>query len=315
MRCFVAASLCALPVGALAHHDTATRQVGSTLGEAPAGAWGLPVAAPRLELGLSADWLAFGRLRRGGSAYAGPGEGAASVQLLRPSVALRTGGDTRAQLSLPVGRVSHGQGAVTGPGDLYGAVAQELGPLTLQGGLSVPTGRYVQESVLSITEPGLDRDGTLSLTTYDTRASLGAGAWRAQLDAGLSGGPPGVTAQLRGSLTQPLTSTPDGIRWGTDAGLQAGAQGSLLAGRAMAGLLLDGRLHTADRPPTDDGSARIVALGRRRSIGGTAALGARLSEGLACSASARLPLAQWVEGVQLVETSSVSVRCLAGIGL
>jgi hypothetical protein len=316
---------------AWAHHDTAVGRVG---GAGPDGLVmdGRDGEAPRLELGMDLDVRRFARTLKGSDRFAGPELVAVDVVqgVLRPAVRLRS--PTRLGIDLPVGVVrttgdDRAPDLAPGMGDVRLWAAHRLvrrpvgdGGLSVwvQAGLWAPTGRYVREAAVSLVDVQPGEGGALDIVPYDTRASLGAGAWVPTLaaDTRLQRGRLTLQAGLGAQL--PVTDTPDDIRWGAD--LQATLQASVgLAGeRLRVGARLAGLHHTADRlehRDPDTGTVRPMAVGRRSALQvGLTAVG-RLSEAVSCGVEGEVPVVQHVQGTQLVASLGATARCRVAWGL
>ncbi len=293
-----------------AHHDIAVQQVGSTAVQSPGGM--LEIGRPRVEASLGFTWRTFGQLRRGFAPHSGvdPGVG---VLLWTPGLAVELASRTRLELVQPFGiMVPDSRGF--GLGDLRLAAAQELGPLRIGVIGLAPTGRYSRDAVVSVLDATGTADGTIELTAYDARASLGAGTWRAGAEVAVHLTSDSVRGALAASLVQPLGASPDGIRWGRDVTATGLLELRELADLLSLGAGLDLRLHTADRVlPVEAGDdTSPLEVGRRVDAGVLGSLGLKLAPAAACGARARVPVVRWMQGVQLAETVVTSVQCTFG---
>lgn len=300
---------------ALAHHDTAVQQFGagspstapSTLLDAP---------SPRFEARARFDWSSFGELREGRTRRS-DAEPSIAVERYTLSAGVRLASRTRFDLALPTGRIRGGEPGRFGLGDVAASLTQELGILRLGVLGSVPTGRYTVDAVSSIVDVQPDDTGELSIITYDARASLGSGTFRTGLTAGLLVQTGRVVGTLQSTWVQPLGETSDDIRWGSDLALRGVLAVRAFAERLSLGAGLLGQLHTADRvngEPAANGAATTLRTSRRRSLAVTGTLGARLASGFSCGTQVRVPVVQWVQGVQLAESFTVSAQCTVARG-
>lgn len=320
----------ALLLTAQAHHDVAVSQVPTaTLPEVRTA----DAAAPsrRLQLGVSHDLVLLGRLQRGAATYDADARRSLSVHTLTPSLGVRWPTRTSLQVALPVGLV-HGrldEQARTSGG--VGDLRLELGQgftsrpdavrawtVTARATVSAPTGRYEPDPAMQLTDVAAGQDGALLITTYDLRASLGAGAWG--LGAGLrAGGPIGpVELTASGDLLQPVGQTPDRVRWGSTLDARLELSGALANDRLALGAGVEGRWHLADRwqvADEDSDSTTVALSGRRSAAALSASLSGRVSEGVRCGLRVRVPVWQQVQGIQLVETVASSVGCQFAVGI
>lgn len=300
---------------ALAHHDTAVQQVGAVGVDGTVGPT-LDVAAPRLEAQATFSWQTFGRMQHAGTRY-GDADPTVTVEQYTLSAALRLPSKTHLGIALPVGRIRQATPGPVGIGDASLAVSQGIGAFRIGALALAPTGRTTLDPVSSVIDVVPDGD-TLIARTFDARASLGAGAWRTGLSAAWRGETGWLTTTLRTALMTPVAPTADGIFWGTDATARAGLTVRALAGRLSVGTAVQGQLHTADRIDGEidatTGEPTRLRTGRRRSLGVLGSVGGRLAKGLSCGAQAHVPVAQWVQGVQLAESFTVSAQCTVGYG-
>ncbi|MEZ4321784.1 MAG: hypothetical protein R3F61_30190 [Myxococcota bacterium] len=292
---------------ALAHHDTAVAQVVPPSTPGWTGSRG-----PGLSFGLSYGVGSFARTLRGTHRWSSS-TGSIAVHTLTVESRLQLGTGTGFRLSLPVG-LTIAKGASdtmrAGPGDLALSVDQRIGPVSGRLGVSAPTGLYDPSPVLSVIDVSAE-GGAVRLTTYDTRASLGTGAWTAV--AGVDGrafmGPVATTVAVGGLL--PIDDTPDGIRWGPTGTAAVEAEVSVHP-RARVGLGIDARHHGSDQMDTvdeDTGSPRVARFGARSAVGASLSVGVVPSARVRCEARAHLPVWQHVAGVQLVESVSAGLSC------
>jgi len=303
----------AAPAGA--HHDTAVQQVGASTGRDVDRL--LDDVGPRIEARVGFSWPSYGRLQQGSQRF-DDAEPTVTVERYTLGIGARLASRTHLDLALPTGRV---HGATDGPfglGDLLVSASQGLGPARLGALLTAPTGRYTADSVSSVVEISPSETGDLDMITYDARASLGAGAWRSGLTAGVRGGGERFAADLSTTYIHTVGQTPDDIHWGSDATAQATVTTRALAERLTVGAGLLGQLHTADRvagEPRDGDEPFELRTSRRRSLGLVGTIGARIASGVACGARAQVPMTQWVQGIQLAESFTVSGQCTVARGL
>ncbi len=296
---------------ALAHHDTAVQQVGAA-GDA-VDAMGLTEGTgSRVEVRGLLTWQSFGQLRQGTNRY-GDAEPTVTVERYTVSAGARFASGTRLDLALPTGRIRGVEPGPFGLGDVTASVAQDIGPLRI-GVLGVaPTGRYTVDAVASVVDVAPDADGGIGIVTYDARASLGGGTYRTGAVASVRAQGARGFGVLRSTAVTPIGTTPDGIRWGTDLVLDGRVGARVLAQRLSVGVGLQGLLHTADRidgePDAETGEPTRLRTSRRRTVALVGTIGARLTSGFTCGTQARLPLVQWVQGVQLAESFTVSAQC------
>ena len=320
-----------LATSASAHHDAAVGRVGGT-GLGTRDATALPVPLPRLEVGLAYDTRGFTRTLRGSETYAGRELAAVDVHLVTTSVGFQLESWTSLGVEVPVGLVRTRAGgddptSTAGLGDLRLWAARRLANrkngdrrLAVWGqlGLQAPTGRYADEAAVSLVDLVPDEDGGITVTPYDTRASLGSGVWTpsASFDARITRGR--WSAVLGVGAMVPLDRTPDDIRWGADLNAGAGSQVSLRKGTVVLGALAELQHHTTDtldHKPADTDQVTTIHVGRRTAIRAGAQLGARINKRTTCGAQLRLPVWQHVQGMQLVETWSTTAQCRVGVGL
>lgn len=324
----VAAVGLALPLAAAAHHETGVTRVEGPMPGDP-GVAAVDIDAPRVELDFGVDLARFGKVLRGGERLAGTA-GQVALTTAAPSAAVWIDDATRFSLDLPFGAVSRrgpdGWETHLGAGDLsIGALRRHsVGagdrPASIYGEarITLPTGAYARHASVTADDVTGGPNGELLLTTYDTRASLGAGATRAAVRGGLAA-PIGarLSALVGAGALTPLHATPDGVRWGTDLVATAGGQLTSARGLTVGRLEVDARHHTPDG--TTLAEAGETASGRR--VGARTAIGAsiaamhRLGERTSCVALIRAPVWQRVQGVQLAETWSGTVRCTVAWGL
>jgi hypothetical protein len=307
---------------AWAHHDAGVGRVGGT----PLGFDRLAggVEAPRLELELGFDRVDLRRTLRGSSPYASP-LGTATSHAWTLSVGVTTRKGMSILVDVPFGhvRASPASGepqSLLGPGDVGLHLAQRVGARVdrvggwARVGLLAPTGRVNEGPAFQAVDV-TGGDGTLKVTTFDTRASLGAGAFTGMAGAGVRVplGPHALTADALAGT--PLHRTSDGISWGADL---AGRVGSIVAaGRWNMGIAADLRRHGKDDVPGLDeqtGEFTTARLGGRISTGLELSIAARVEQ-VACRARARAPIWQHVGSVQLGETLEVGLRCRLDVPL
>jgi len=292
---------------AFAHHTTATTAVSPP----PA-----PTADPdevegvHLVAGTRLDALRLGRRVHGATASAA--EAPATIHRLTALGGLSLPGQRRVQLAMPVGRVHTDAGDRWGAGDASLQVAQGLGQrwrLGLSAGITAPTGRTDTQAQLSALDMRGAADGSLTLSGYDTRANLGVGSWSAQAGATAQAplGPAAIRATV--ALSQPLTRTEEGYRWGRDTSAGAALLSPPLGPvRVEAGA--QRRWHQADRfTQVDLDTGEHSAAGARRDAALTAGLAVRVSQQVQCRASMHHVVAGWAEGIQLMTTAGAGAGC------
>ena len=188
--------------------------------------------------------------------------------------------------------------------------------LTITLGASAPTGRYAELKALSVTEVKGDDQGMFSLTRYQAQASLGSGAWmaRAQMRGAVHIGDLWC-AELSALVRTPLSRTPDDLLWGADFEVMSGVT-RRLGQEAQALIGLSWGEHTRDQMSALAQSEEMgedlsawSASGSRREVALWLGVSSRVTSALICELTARLPMWQRVEGVQLVERVSGGVGC------
>ena len=292
-----------ITVVAHAHHGVAPQQ----LPVVTQSTSGLEDQGAQVAAGLQLAVQDFDHLQRGWQRYAPRSDGNATIVTWSAMAAAQTQGGTSLRLLVPLSllHVSATESAWrVGAGDAALEVFQRWKGVQLGAGILAPTGRYEDAATLSITDVGDD----LTLTTYDTRASLGMGAWRARgtIALGTRWGRWGL--QMRAVGMQTLSKTRDGIRWGQDAVVSSRVPYAVREG-VEAWLGVDGWAHLADRVPQineETGETFEAALGERVGLRGSVGVALQVSPAVTCQVSAWLPLVQWVAGVQLVENLGAS---------
>lgn len=290
--------LCSL--AAWAHHGTAVGTVAPTA----AGAEG---AEGPLSLGLSTWAGHFGRLKRGGGRLDGP---AIDVALATFSVRVQSK-NLFAEGRVPVGTV-HTDEWRGGLGDVELLGGLRMAAVRTYVGMRLPTGRYATDAAVSFTDVALDGT-TLLATTYDTRAGLGAGTWTAR--AGVVG-EQGQSRVVVGALDLevPLDRAPDGVRWGSTATASTGV--GWRSERARVTGAVEFVVHADDQRWADDDGGVLASQHFGRRVGGFLRVdgGWRVEERIWILPRLRVPLHQWVQGVQLVEVVSGGVSVSATVG-
>jgi len=299
---------------ALAHHGTATTVVSmaAPTPEAPSE----PVEAVQGRVGTTYDLTSVDQRVQGRQRDAlrdlDSTDDVVTLHRVTVSAGLAMPGQRTVDLLLPVGMVHDGSGNDLGPGDATVLVGQGLGRrarLHLSGGITAPTGRYERSASLSELDMQGSPDGTLTLATYDTRASLGAGSWSALASA--SGELPLATAAVRAraGLTQPLSRTPEGYRWGRDT-LLGGALVAPPLGPVAVDLGAERRWHSADDDTyVDDDTGRTTAAGARQSNAVTAGVTLTVSSRVTCRVDGRRLFGQQADGIQLMASAGASAGC------
>jgi hypothetical protein len=288
-----------------AHHGTAVGQV--TL---PPSVPTETTTGAALSVAAAYEGSAYHRVLRGSEQFSG---NAAEVDLhvlsVTPRWSTRTGWFVEGRLPMGVIRTASDDASQTHTGlsDVAlrgGRVGRSAG---LRVGVTAPTGLYQAGEGLQFTDVAAVQ-GELLATTYDTRASLGSGAWGADLAGSWS--TRGQTfVQAAGSWSQPLHSTTDGIAWGATGLTTALVGRSSDRWRIQTGPTLSH--HAADHRWADDDTGDVTrqAFGRRTALGLALRAEARLSERLRCQAGVHVPLWRRVQGVQVVESASLTVGC------
>ncbi|MCB9507226.1 MAG: hypothetical protein H6697_06085 [Myxococcales bacterium] len=317
-------ALIVLPAPASAHHTIATSRV-----EVPTPWSG---ATPHLTSGRAALSLDLGygvarraRLLRGTQPYRGLEIGAVTAHTVTFDAGLSLP-EARAALSLrlPFGiaRVAPTEAPArrsVGVGDVEVAAARELLPrrtassLVATAALVTPTGAYERGGDLELVDVAPGTDGQLIVSTYQTRASIGAGVWALRAGVAFSGGraQARLSPRLHASLGVPLSQTPDDIRWGLDADVGAAARLRVAAPFAVE-LGSTAARHVKDRvpvPATDTQSAADARVGGRTELRLDAAAFVDPEGPLGCYVATSLPVYQRLGGVQLASAPTVLVGC------
>lgn len=314
-----------------AHHSTATTRVNGAIDirQTPSAK---DAAPERLDAALRYDFLLFDRVLAGTAPYTDAAMGSAALSMVTLSAGVEFPSRTRATLRVPFGvstlQESDGSSQSTsGAGDMQVLLGQELVSLfateelpftiLLQGGVLAPTGKYDPEAALSVTDVGGYKAGELQLATYNTRTSLGLGAWAAlaalQLDWDVV---KEFSAQFSTALLAPVTNTVDDIRWGAD--VEVGIATRTWLYQEVVSLLVgvDYRFHGQDEVPAVElFGAERVEVGGRNELALRAGVGANFSEDVSCALGGRLPFWQQASGVQLVETAAITLGCGYALGL
>lgn len=328
----VALTASLIAASARAHHGTSVSQVGTQTSR-PGSSIEL-VPPPRVDLGLTYETLYFGRVREGSRDYGKGHPGSVFVNTLTPNARLVIASRTSFSLSIPVGLVTtwpaDGEGfSGAGLGDTQLSIAQDFAPmlgsrdgafeLSVRVSASLPTGRYEPESNLSVVDLAPGDAGALNLVTYNTRATLGAGAFA--ISAGVD-----FAARLHARVRmragagaiRPITRTRDDILWGTDVYGDASAHIGLLRDVIALEAGADYRFHDRDTVRAlDESNGQYVdaSVGGRHEVAVSAGLSVRVAKAASCSVRARVPVYQYAGGVQLVETVSANAGCAVSLGL
>jgi len=314
---------------AFAHHGSSTTRVGGLGGVQRLDSQLGGMAPPRVDAGLTHDFLYFGRVLEASEETERADLGQVYLTTLSASFrfVLETG--TAGSLRLPVGFVfvnpsNADEELRAGLGDLQLTVTQniaelwdpkEVGPLSLfmTAGLIAPTGRYETESSLSFTDVSGTPQGAIELVTFNTRATLGAGAWSTLGALRIAFAASNrLSLEVRGQIVDPFTRTPDEIAWGIDAeaALRLGFEISPGRLRVVGGA--DYRHHGQDEIDAlneETGGISRDRVGGRDEFGVSTGLEFRVLPRLGCSVQAHIPVWKRVGGVQLVETLGVSTGC------
>jgi hypothetical protein len=318
---------------AQAHHDQATTRVADASG-AQSWGWGRSgQVSARLIATLSYRFSLFNRALIGASPYTKSPLGSVTLHWSTPSLQATFSTATVIGLRVPVGALvlspaSGEEQVLMGLGDMQLFAAQDalawlrLGlPVSvwLRAGLSAPTGHHSEANALRVTDVSAAPSGAFGLTTYSARANLGSGAWSASGAALAAWSAAGwLDLQLGGEVAAPLTLTADGVRWGVDMEVSAGARAEVIADRLWVTGGAGYRWHTQDDVPTEDevtGARGRAATGGRREVGVRVGLGVAVAPPLLCTVEVSAPAWQEVEGVQLVERVSVTTGCAFSLPL
>ncbi len=323
--------LCQAP--ALAHHTSSVAKVGAAQGSAGGGD-GIAdsVPAPRLDIGLVYNILYFDRVLQGSAAYTKAELGSVLLNLATLSAGLELSSGTRIGVLIPAGMVTaspaeSSPSSTVGMGDIQAFIGQDLGSfgrdrsveLSARFGAALPTGDYERDTGLSLTDLSGSEDGSLDLTTYNVRASLGSGAssliglvdltWRAH-----------ARLRLRAStgVLYPISSTEDDIRWGRDTHASMAASLELLPNTLVVSGGAHYLWHARDKAPVVDeetGLAMNERIGGRHEAIASIAAHVQFNPRISCTLRLQRPLWQRVGGIQLVETLSATTSCTLGVGL
>jgi hypothetical protein len=284
------------------------------------------VGLPKVDVSLSADFIFFGRVLAGSENFLQRELGEVAVTTLSPMLSWTARSSTSLGLRLPLGA------AVTSPPDRAPSTQFGLGDLKLfvqqdwsrlwrpkgpswlivrsRFSVSAPSGMYGAASTLSVTRVAGERDGSIQVSTFDTRASLGAGVWAflfwTELEAHLS---QRLQLSVQGLFAQPSGRTPDEIAWGRDYEAVATGSFDVFPERLTVEAGFDLRHHEADEVPDSDGGPARFSVGGRDEVGLGLGASVRGSERFGCALGAHIPLFQSVGGVQLVESFSGHFGC------
>ena len=303
--------LLALTATALAHHTSGTSQVSAPAVTAPGSTE--EVDELNLYAGTTYDLTAVDRRVHGEQREAA--EDAVTLHRLTLTGGLALPGRRAVEVAAPVGWVHRAGNDDLGLGDLSLRARQGLGllgdrlDLQVVAGLTAPTGRTADRASLSAIDVEGAADGSLTIATYDTRASLGAGSWSAQALAGVEAevGP----AAVRGHavLSQPVSATAEGYRWGRDTTVGAMAVSPAVGPvRVEAGA--QRRWHQADRGAhVDEETGETWAAGARQSSFLVGGVELAVSPRLRCRVDGRRVVSQRAEGIQLMASGGASAGC------
>lgn len=310
------------PAVVRAHHDSTVGRIDSPRLLSVESS---ELPTPRIDSAAGYTFSRFGRLLDGRDTR--DADGAISVHLmhLMNRVVLNDDWAVGAFVPLGVSTASTDDGDdqnSAGLGDMTLFVERRLWDderlrVTVDGGLLLPTGRYDPDNALSVSDLQTSDDGGLDLATFDTRSSLGADVWAARGGVDLRWVGTRIRPGLRVALSQPLSETSDGIRWGADVWTRLDAAASLFGDALNVHLGFDYRKHFGDRLDfaDEDEVPERRTVGGRDDIGAVVDLQVPLGDALSCGASARLPVWQRAGAIQWVETLSTSFQCAYGFGL
>lgn len=169
--------------------------------------------------------------------------------------------------------------------------------MTLTAGLVSPTGAYVSRKELVASAAGLGQT-----------MSLGRGAWWAIGEAEVSGRASARLGYLGGVYGRTaLTTARDGFGWGTELRATLGFTAQLLPGRLAAAANIEHQWRDVSSE-VDFLNDRVPAVNTGgRWVDALPMIRLQVVDWLAISASARLPLWRYVEGVQAVQRLTVIV--------
>lgn len=291
---------------AWAHHDTAVTRL-SAEAAADARVEG-EVSAPRLDLGLGFDASTFRRRQRGWERLNGAGGPTVLTQAAWIGTTLPSG--TSFVATVPTAQILTSKSVYGGLGDISLQAAQRVGPLRVSAGVSLPTGATGGAgAVQTVHVEG--SEGGLTVLNTDTRTQPGLGVWALLGNLRVQGdvGPTELLAELGARL--PLGASPDDIRWGRDVNLGLGLRHQLGDGPLRVGAALDGWGHSSDATPMADGS---LSTGGRLGLAASALADVAVGERAKCSVRAQLPVVQWVEDTQYVQTLRGALSCGVALG-
>lgn len=294
---------------ALAHHGTTPNQVVPEVAPRTTAS-----AAPGLTLDVGLGWrtTAHHGVFRNGVRTDNVRDARITSHVLTPTVRLGLPTGTGVSVALPMGgtvtHVDSQRSPHLGLGDLVLRVDQRLGPVGVFLGGTAPTGSTGGN--IEMTDVSF-KGSELAMQSYDTRASLGTGAWSALGGAALVGRIGSFAGDLDGWAQVPLGESRDAVRWGSTFGAR-GAVG-VARGPITAQATIGARHHLQDR--WEDVEAGPSAGGRRSQLAVGAALRVRPRPGMACSVDARVPVWRAAQGTQLVETFAMGASCTQQITL
>ena len=316
------------PITVSAHHTTQISRIESNPSRSIGPGDRKPGFAP--SLGLTLSFAYFGATKSGDSKHAKSNLGQVWVEMtsLQGEIGLPTRGTLRLRFPFGVLRTMPANDAATthlGLGDLSFEFEQPIWRGRLFGsevstggyaGLSLPTGVYGHDLSTTATEVNGGENGTINLTTYDARATLGAGATVLFGGAFLQLSPSSSwRIQASTSLRKPLERTPDGVRWGADFSQTVQVRSAVTERFGWFGGA-NFYLHQKDHFSFLDDQAKTVTAkaGSRKDAGALAGIWFRASSSIDCQAQARLPVWQHFDGVQLAENVRMSLGCRTYLG-
>lgn len=318
---FVAGAIACAPLQARAHHGHSTTRVTGAAVTQPSLSGDADQAT--FSGGLTYGVHRFNSPRNNATQYERMELGAITTHFVTPRLAVAFPSGTQITLALPFG-VIHSAPAyeddtqqTAGVGDLSASVRQRIvsadatAQLSLRAGVIAPTGRYETSSALSFVDVEAGGPGEIATATYDTRASISAGAWIPSLGLQLAvpfGEHWGLESDVDAAV--PITDTPDGIRWGTDLAARIGVVAATEQDRLTFRVATTLHGHLKDQT-IDPITLRDQYTGGRTTLAAEAAAEVRLNDTFRCAVSVRVPVWRRVQGVQLTETVAGTLGCTA----